>query len=220
MAPRFHAVADHAVLVEFAESIDPAAHAAVLALDQALAAAPCAGVVETIPAFVTLLVDFDPLVTDHPCVIAHLNRLLTAPPAPRPPPGRHAVPVCYDPPFAPDLAEVASRCGLTPEAVIATHLAGGYEVAMYGFAPGYAYLSGVPEAIRLDRKPSPKRDIPAGSVIIAGGQCLVTTLTMPTGWWIIGRSPAAILTGEAARPFLFDVGDHITFRRIGAGEMP
>jgi inhibitor of KinA len=90
---------------------------------------------------------------------------------------------------------------------------------MYGFAPGYAYLTGVPDAIRRPRKAAPVRAVPAGSVIIAGGQCLVTTLTMPTGWWVIGRSPTRILTGEVQRPFLFDVGDRVRFRRISAADM-
>lgn len=220
MQPVFHPVADHAVLVEFADSIDAAAHAAVLRLDQALAAQPFAGFAEAIPAFVTLLVDFDPGRTDHVQVTAHLRGLLAAPEAARPAPVTHEVPVCYEPDFAPDLPEVARACGLSTEAVIAAHLAGRYEVAMYGFAPGYAYLSGVPEAIRLDRKPSPKRGVAAGSVIIAGPQCLVTTLTMPTGWWIIGHSPLKILTGSEERPFLFGVGDRIAFRRIAAGELP
>lgn len=62
------------------------------------------------------------------------------------------------------------------------------------------------------------RGVAACSVIITGPQCLVTTLTMPTGWWIIGRSPTRILTGDPARPFLFDVGDRIRFRRIGRDE--
>ena len=220
MQPVFHAVADHAVLVEFADRIDTAAHGAVLRLDQALAANPFAGFCEAVPAFVTLLVDFDPSRTDHAQVITHLQGLLTAPETARPAPVIHKVPVCYEPEFAPDLPEVARVCGLTPEAVIAAHLAGRYEVAMYGFAPGYAYLSGVPEAIRLDRKPSAKRGVAAGSVIIAGPQCLVTTLTMPTGWWIIGHSPLQILTGREERPFLFGVGDRIAFHRVAAGEVP
>ncbi|MGB5870551.1 MAG: carboxyltransferase domain-containing protein, partial [Albidovulum sp.] len=53
-----------------------------------------------------------------------------------------------------------------------------------------------------------------GSVIIAGPQCLITTLTMPTGWSIIGRSPTRILTGDPTHPFLFDVGDRVSFERI------
>ena len=102
--------------------------------------------------------------------------------------------------------------------MIAAHLAGEYRVFMYGFAPGYAYLAGVPEALRMPRKATAVRGIAAGSVVIAGPQCLVTTLTMPTGWWIIGRSPTSILTGDPAAPFLFDVGDRVRFRRASRSE--
>ena len=98
--------------------------------------------------------------------------------------------------------------------MIVAHLAGEYSVFMCGFAPGYAYLAGVRDAIQLPRKPSPIRGVPAGSVIIAGPQCIVTTLTMPTGWWRIGRSPTPILGSDEKRPFLLDVGDGVKFNRI------
>ncbi len=100
---------------------------------------------------------------------------------------------------------------MTPAQIAQTHAAARYTVATYGFAPGYAYLGGLPPALRLDRKTTPLRDVPAGSVIIAGSQCLITTLTMPTGWWIIGHSPLRVLTGDPARPFLFQVGDRVRF---------
>lgn len=215
-APIFRPIAERAVLVEFGTALDQAAHAAVLGLDQALAANPCVGFRESVPAFVNLLVEFDPLTTDHPTVTSHLRGLLTTKCTVRTQPTEREVRVCYE--DAPDLAAVAQATGLTPEAVINAHLSGDYAVFMYGFAPGYAYLGGVPEVIRLDRKPAPVRNIPAGSVMIAGAQCLVTTLIMPTGWWIIGRSPTAVLTGDTARPFLFDVGDKVRFRRISRAE--
>lgn len=218
MAPLFRPVADHALLVEFGTAISPEVHAAVLRLDQALAAQPFPGFAEAIPAMVNLLVDFDPLITDHAGVEAHLRGLLNAPPGARPVAATREVQVCYEGAFAPDLPEVARQTGLSPEGVIAAHLAGRYEVYMYGFAPGYAYLGGVPQPLQLNRKPSPVRDVPAGSVMIAGAQCLVTTLTMPSGWWVIGRSPTRILTGDSTRPFLFDVGDIVRFRRITAAE--
>ncbi|MDZ7908901.1 MAG: allophanate hydrolase subunit 1 [Gemmobacter sp.] len=217
--PLFRPVADHALLVEFGDRIDSATHDAVLRLDQALAAHPFPGLHEAIPAFVNLLVSFDPLQTDHAMVETHLRRLIAQAGAVQLTPAPREVLICYDPPFAPDLAEVAQRCGLTPEAVIAAHLAAEFEVYLYGFAPGYAYMAGLPAALRLDRKSAPVRGVAAGSVLIAGAQCLVSTLVMPTGWWIIGRSPTPILTGDAHRPFLFDVGDRVRFRRIGADQM-
>ena len=212
--PQFRPVADHALLVDFAGLPPEAAHAAVVQLDAALSAMPCPGFAEAIPAFVSLLVAFDPLLTDHRQVEAHLRDLLTQPPTLTATPSLREVLVCYDSDLAPDLPEVARQSGLPAETVINAHLAGDYAVFMYGFAPGYAYLGGVPQPIQLPRKPVPLRGVAAGSVIIAGGQCLVTTLTMPTGWWIIGRSATPILRPDAGRPFLFDVGDRVRFRRI------
>lgn len=212
--PRFQKIADHSVLVEFAEQVEEAAHETVLALDAAISGANLPGVVDVVPAMVSLLVLFDPLITDHDQIAGALRQLIGRPAARAKTRRQHDVAVCYDPAFAPDLAEVSARTGLSPEEVIKTHLSGDYRVYMYGFAPGYAYLAGLPPALRLDRKTQPVPNIPAGAVIIAGAQALVTTLTMPTGWWIIGRSPTRILTGDDTAPFLFDVDDAIRFRQI------
>lgn len=211
MTPRFLPVADRALMVEFAAALDPAAHRAVLALDGALAARPFPGFLESVPAFVTLLVAFDPLLTDHAQVEAHLKPLLSAGIETVSNPRTHSIPTTYD---GPDLAEVAVHTGLASDRIGALHGEGTYEVAMYGFAPGYAYLSGLPPALHLDRKPAPVRNVPAGTVIIAGGMCLITTLTMPTGWWRIGRTETRVLTGDPDRPFAFAVGDRLRFEAL------
>ncbi|MDH4390404.1 MAG: allophanate hydrolase subunit 1 [Aquabacterium sp.] len=212
--PRFTPVADHALLVSFGDAISDATSARVVALDRALAAAPPPGFGECVPALVNLLITFDPLQTDHDQVQVHVAQLLLSP-AHRAAAGRtHQIEVCYDADFAPDLPAVALAAGLSIAHTIDCHLQADYAVRMYGFAPGYAYLSGVPAAIQVPRKPAAMRDISAGSVVIAGPQCLVTTLTMPTGWSIIGRSPTRIFTPDSDAPFLFDVGDQVRFRRI------
>lgn len=213
--PRFRPVGDRGVLVEFGETVAPESHERVMRLDAALAREPFEGFTEAVPAYASILVAFDPLVTGHGAVKDLVEGLIARAGSAEIAGAEREVEVCYDGDFAPDLDAVASACGMTPDAVIAAHLGSVYDVSMYGFAPGYAYLAGVPEEIRLPRKQAAVRDISAGSVIIAGPQCLVTTLTMPTGWWIIGRSPTRILRGEDAnRPFLFDVGDRVRFRRI------
>ena len=214
MDAQFKPVADHALLVSFADTLSEEAHAHVIALDGALAADPPVGVIETVPALVNILVSFDPVVTDHDEVQAHVHDCLAGLKLLHISAGDRVVQVCYEPPFAPDLEAVAAATGLSPDAVINAHLAGEFHALMYGFAPGYAYLSGVPEKIQVPRKTAPVRNVPAGSVIIAGAQCLVTTLTMPTGWSIIGRSPTPIFTGDPEHPFVFDVGDRVTFQRV------
>jgi len=214
MDPQFKPIADHALLVSFAEEINDAAHAIVVSLDQAINAHPPNGIIETVPALVNLLVSFDVQATDHAQVEAHIRALLDGLEIKQVTGAERTVQVCYEAPFGPDLDAVAGATGLTREAVINAHLAGEYHVLMYGFAPGYAYMAGVLPDIQLPRKPAPVRDVPGGSVIIAGPQCLVTTLKMPTGWSIIGRSPTPILTGDPDHPFLFDVGDRVRFERI------
>ena len=130
-----------------------------------------------------------------------------------------SVPVCYEPEFSPDLDDVAAAKGMSREAVIAAHAAGTYRVYMYGFAPGYAYLGGVPAEIQVPRKPAPVRGIPKGRVIIAGPQCIIQSLKMPTGWWVIGHTPFKVFDAQASEPFTFAVGDVVRFRRIDRAEL-
>ena len=206
------------MLIEFGDRIDHRIHDQVLRLDKTLAVEPFAGFLESVPAYAGILIRFDPLLSDHAAVEHATRQLLEHRPVEVEQPSSHEVLVCYDGDLAPDLESVATTSGLTPEQVIAAHLEGRYDVFMYGFAPGYAYLAGVPEVIHLPRKSTAIRGVAAGSVLIAGPQCLVSTLNSPTGWWIIGRSPTRILTGNEDKPFLFNVGDQVRFRRISRVE--
>lgn len=209
--PLVRPVGAAALLVELGDRIDAGINAQVIALDRMLAAAAPAGLVETVPSYASLLMTFDPLVTDGAALAAEVLHLARTPPAPQGQAREHIVPICYD---GPDLPAVAGRTGLTIDQVIAAHLAGDYRCYMYGFAPGYAYLGGVPEALRLPRKGNAERGHPVGSIIVAGAQCLITTLPMPTGWWVVGRTSLSVLDPLGERPFRFDPGDRIRFERV------
>lgn len=213
--PRFKPVGGQALLVELAKALSDDINRQIVALDRAILAQDIPGVTEVVPALVNLLILFDPLVTDHNAIEQAVAALLPLGDLAEDGGREHIVDVCYDGDYCPDLEAVAHARGISQEAVINAHLSGAYRIGMYGFAPGYAYMSGVPEAIQVPRKPAPVRDIPAGCVMIAGPQCLVTTVVMPTGWSIIGRSPTRIMLDDPARPFLFDVGDTVRFRRVG-----
>ncbi|MEM6593503.1 MAG: allophanate hydrolase subunit 1 [Pseudomonadota bacterium] len=213
-SPAFRKVAGHAVLVEMASEISEAVADAIVQLDRAIAQARLPGLRETTPALVNILFIFDPVETDHDTIIEGIKALLPLPEHGHARPQTHIVDVCYEGGLGPDLDAVAVATGTSAEAVIAAHLSGDYRVGMYGFAPGFAYLAGVPEGAQVPRKPAPVRGIPAGSVMVAGPQCIVTTVKMPTGWSIIGRSPTRIMLDSPEKPFLFDVGDRVRFRRI------
>lgn len=208
--PRLRCVADTGILVEFGDCIDPAVHDQVLNLDRALSSNPFPGLTSLTPAYASLLVGIDPCITTPDVVISFILEIqvsTTGSDSPR----VVEIPVCYDTLYAPDLAHVASVTGRTPEEVVAAHMSAEYRVYMYGFAPGFAYLGSLPPQIQVPRRASPVRGVPAGSVNIAGPQCIVTTIEMPTGWWTIGRSPAAIFRPLNPEPFLFRVGDKVRF---------
>ncbi len=216
---RIRCVGDSGILVEFGDRIAFDVNDRVVALDRALQEAPPPGLVSLTPAYASLLVGYDPLTTTPETLIAAIEATdHNASPVPAGAQGVE-IPVCYDPPYGPDLARVAADTGRSVEAVVAAHLSASYRVYMYGFAPGYAYLGGVAPEIQVPRRTTPVRDVPTGSVIIAGPQCIVTTVMMPTGWWIIGRSPARIFRPEDPEPFLLQVGAEVRFLRISAAEL-
>jgi inhibitor of KinA len=210
---QFRPVGEAALLVELGDRIDDDLNLRVLALDASLARLPPTGFLEAVPAYATLLVRFDPLATDHRAVEAHVRQLPLCTSAAGLSHQAHEISVCYDAEAAPDLEAAAKALGLGPDELVARHLAGRYRVYMCGFAPGYAYLGALDPAIQLPRKPAIVRDVPAGTVIIAGGQCIVTTMAMPTGWWRIGRSDARIFDSAAEQPCLLMPGDQVRFVR-------
>jgi KipI family sensor histidine kinase inhibitor len=178
----------------------------VLGLHAALRRHPPEGVTELVPAACTLLLRYDPARTDH----ARLTAALAALPhrGTRRSPGEAVViPVRYD---GADLAEVARRSGLTVPEVVALHTAPTYRVAFCGFAPGFAYLTGLPPALRMPRRSTPRTRVPAGSVALGGEFTAVYPRQSPGGWQLLGRTdlplwqpaadpPARLAPGAAVR---------------------
>ncbi|WOJ90327.1 5-oxoprolinase subunit PxpB [Methylocapsa polymorpha] len=212
-APRYLPAGESALVVEFGRTIDPAIHDRVMALDAAIAQAKLAGVIETVPTYRSIMIHFDPRLVTTDALTRALRSLETAAVA-RARPKRWRIPACYDPPHAEDLDEVAAILGLPPERIVELHLGALYRVYMYGFAPGFTFLGGLPEALRIPRRATPRPPAPAGSLLIAGGQALITSIVMPTGWYGIGRTPVKVFDPQRERVFLADIGDEIVFERI------
>jgi KipI family sensor histidine kinase inhibitor len=214
-APRYLAAGESALVVEFGERIDEAINDRVLALDQAVAAAHLMGVIETVPTYRSLMIHFDPRRTSTSALTDAVRRLNPTS-APRRQPRHRRIPVCYDSPFAEDLGEVASILGLPREEIVALHSGALYRVYMFGFAPGFTFLGGLPDALAIPRRPAPRPPVPPGSLLIAGGQALIASISMPTGWYQIGRTPARMFDQRREPMVLADIGDTISFERIDA----
>ncbi|TAL77951.1 MAG: allophanate hydrolase subunit 1 [Beijerinckiaceae bacterium] len=214
--PRFLPAGEAALSVEFGSDIDPLLSARVGALDAALAAHPVAGIVETVPTYRSLLIHFDSRLLSTADLIEAIRDLASAPVSSQAARKSWIIPACYDPSHAEDLAETASTLGLPGPEIAKLHAGATYRVYMYGFAPGYVFLGGLPPELNISRRAAPRPPVPAGALLIAGGQALIGHNPMPTGWYHIGRTP--VTTFDAARqpPCFIGIGDEIHFEPIDA----
>ena len=215
--PRLLDAGEAALVVEFGTAVDPAISDRVLALDDALGADPPAGLRERVPTYRSLMLHYDPLMLDRAALADRVRGLLAGSTARAASPTTWTLPCCYAPPHGEDIAQVAERTGLSPEAVVATHAGATYRVYMYGFAPGFAYLGGLPKALAVPRRASPRPPHPANAVVVGGGLAAVATVPMPTGWYVIGATPCRLYAPERDPSFFVSAGDLIRFAAVDAG---
>ena len=217
---RFLDAGDGGLMVEFGETIDEATNRAVVALADALDARSISGLIEAVPTYRSLLLLFDPVTLPR-------KRLVEIVEACWPPPeGGETrgtlwhVPVRYGGEQGVDLRFVADARGLDEEAVVALHTQAEYRVYMIGFAPGFAYLGGLPEALHTSRRQDPRPVVPPRSISIGGQQAAVgPPLAIPSGWHLLGQTPVRSYDpARTARPFLFSPGDAIRFEPVGASD--
>jgi len=214
LEPRFLDAGEAALVVEFGETVDPAVNDRVLALDAALRADPPAGTREFVPTYRSLMIHYDPLGIDRDTLIATVRRMMTGLAEWRGEGTTWTLPCCYDPALAEDLDEAADILRLTRDEAIALHTKATYRVYMCGFTPGQTYLGGVPEPLKISRRATPRPPHPAGSVLIGGGLCTIAPFVMPTGWYVIGRTPERLYAAERQDAFLIQAGDLLRFEPI------
>jgi 5-oxoprolinase (ATP-hydrolysing) subunit B len=186
--------------------VEPDDPATVLALAGALLAT--AGVLEVVPAARTVLVQ------GEPGMLADLERRLpgigdTLRPEEAPAGENVVLGVHYD---GADLAPTAAELGISPDELIRRHAAGRYVVAFCGFAPGFAYLTGLDAALHVPRLAEPRTRVPAGSVGIAGEFTGVYPRSSPGGWRLLGRTDAPLWDLARTPPALLPPGTRVTFR--------
>jgi KipI family sensor histidine kinase inhibitor len=212
-SPRVLPCGDTALAVEFGQAIDLVVNARVLALD-ARVVQGVPGVVETVPTYRSLLVHYNPAVTDFDTLRATLSALSADLPD-TPAEGRlWRIPVVYGGAFGVDLEAVAARHGLAPAELVARHAAPIYRVYMIGFVPGFAYLGGLDPSLATPRRDVPRAKTPAGSISIGGVQAAVASIEAPSGWHLLGRTPVRTFMPDREPPFILNAGDRMTFTPI------
>ena len=212
---------DNALTISFGNEISPEMNSLVLSLAQFCSQNQFPGFIEMVPAYASLSIFFDvPTVRKSlpefsaafEAVKRYVeNALLKMQKIHEQTLRTVKIPVSFDKEVAPDLEFVASANNLMPPDVIKIFTERVYRVYMLGFLPGFAYMGKVDERIATPRKPSPRLEVPRGSVGIAGGQTGIYSLASPGGWQIIGRTAVELFMPGDEKPSLFQAGDLVKF---------
>lgn len=208
------AVGDQAVLIKLGDSISEDINRRVMGLNAAVRNAKQRerGILETVPAFHSLLIRYDPLITGYSDVFRLVQTLMKQEKQDSGGRGRRVeIPVCYGGVYGEDLAYVAEHAGLSVKEAVDIHCGRDYRIYMLGFLPGFPYLGGLDERIFTPRLSEPRVRIPAGSVGIGGEQTGIYPLASPGGWRLIGRTPLRLFDPLEGGKLPYMAGDSIRF---------
>ncbi|MEU2612134.1 allophanate hydrolase subunit 1 [Micromonospora sp. NPDC007271] len=194
---------ERALLIEVAD------HHEALALYDAIRREPPAGVADLVSAAASVLVVFqDEKSAD---AAAPTLRTRSIPPVDRAVGDLVEVPARYD---GADLDEVAASLGMSVEEVVRRHETAEYVVAFMGFAPGFAYLTGLDPALHMPRRDVPRTRVPTGSIAMAGEYTAVYPRESPGGWRLLGHTPLEMWDLDREPPALLQPGMRVRFRRV------
>jgi KipI family sensor histidine kinase inhibitor len=187
----------NAWLLRFAEQPGEAAFQAMRAICQDLDANPPAGLLEYVPGYTSVLLEFKPGAADALSLAKLVTRLTQSLDRPIDPGPIREIPVIYD---GPDLERVAKHAGLSVQAVCERHATSLYRVALIGFAPGFPYLEGLDPVLHTPRLDTPRAQVAPGSVAIGGGHTGIYSVAGPGGWNLIGRTEVRLFDPHRASP--------------------
>ena len=124
------------------------------------------------------------------------------------------VPVHYGGDDGPDLDAVCRTLGMSSDELIELHCGRDYSVDMIGFTPGFAFIGGLDEQLRISRHPEPRQQVAAGSIGIADGRTGIYAIASPGGWPLIGRTDMRLFDSRSEEPFKLRAGMRVRFRPV------
>ena len=216
-SPKFLPAGDRALVVEVGDVISPECNRRVNQLLGAIEEGGVRGVVDLVPTYRSLMVQYDPMLVSFEDLREAISEVGSKLKDGKAGAGRLVeIPTLYGGEYGPDLEFVAEQAGLSVEEAVGLHSGVDYLVYMMGFTPGFPYLGGLPERLATPRLTTPRTVIPAGSVGIAESQTGVYPLASPGGWQLIGRTPLRLFDIERDPPSLISAGGRVRFVPLGS----
>ncbi len=200
------AVGEFSWLLSFGDAEEQRANERARAAAALLRSLAPEGLVDAIPAARTLFVEGSPAFDAG--VLAGLEAGGEA--LPPPPRREHAIRLHAG---GEDLPEVCAALGLSESAFWEAFLAPIFTVGFLGFAPGFAYLYGLPRSLRLPRRRTPRIKVPARSLAMAGPYVGIYPAVMPGGWNLLGTAEGDFFDAGRLPPALLAPGDTVRFVR-------
>lgn len=130
--------------------------------------------------------------------------------APLPAAVTHQIPVNYGGSEGPDLDTIARQLKIPPKEFVKLHASQLYQVFFMGFSFGFPYMGPLPRALQIARKSIPLKQVPPGTLAIAGTYTGIYPRALPGGWHLIGKVQVSLVQ-EKSEKCLFSPGDQVQF---------
>lgn len=128
------------------------------------------------------------------------------------------IPICFDPVFTNDLDTLFEDDLEAVSRYRHDFLATTFTLELYGFLPGFCYLSGLPKVLQLDRKTNPNALTLKGTVGVGGAQVGVYPQDSPGGWQNIGNCPLPWINFTKTPYTFVAIGDKVCFYEVDLAE--
>lgn len=216
LTPAIVPLHETAWLIRWPPGIDAATNARVHACAAWLRRHAPIGLLQIVPAYDSLLVEFSTTVLPQMQEIeAWLQWAVqqASMHAPEMPSAEVQIPVCFDHALPNDLEFLAANLQLPVQEILTRCISATYQVFMLGFLPGFAYMGPLHESLVMPRRSQP-RVVKAGAVAMADGQVGIYPRTSPGGWHILGYTPLRMFDAAATTPALLQPGMSVRFEPI------
>ncbi len=212
---RYETAGVSSIIIYFGDVLSDKISDKVLAYYKHLKSMPQAGLLEIVPSYTSLYIEFDIFMHTHEEIFGMVKNIDTDYDSPSSKQQNViTIPTLYDPEVGFDLERIARQHGKSIDEIIAIHSSQTYKVYTIGFAPGFAYMGKVDPEIAAPRLSTPRLKIPKGSVAIANDQCAVYPIETPGGWNILGRTYLEMFDKDMDGFSLLHPGDLVKFEPI------
>ena len=212
-------LSESGLVLEYGNRIDPDIFGRVLLTASVIRDRRVAGILNVVPTYRSLLVEYDPLTVPLEklnAIIDDIEQNLGDAEAPT---GRYfELPTFYGKPYDFDTERIAEHNDLTPEDVVRIFSETTLLVYFIGFIAALPYIGDLPECLHTPRLPSPRVKLPAGVVGVGGQQVAYPPVELPSGFNYIGRCFHKVYDPDRFPPTPFSSGDLVRFKAVSLEE--